>query len=223
VFDAVILSDLHLGSRIAQVAAIDAFLHSPAVWNARRLILAGDILDSTRAPLSPAEWGILSWLRYLSTRLELVWLAGNHDHDAEPVADLVGATWWTDGFDFQSARTRVLVTHGDSYDHWLHRHRLLTWLADGVYSLTQRVSPALAVWLKHRSKATLHIREAVRAGALIQADMEGADVVVCGHTHGAEYSERYVNSGCWTEPVCHWVSVERGEVRLREWPERKES
>lgn len=206
--DAVILSDLHLGSAACRVRALEDFLGAlPAT---RRLVLNGDVLESTGHRLTRRHWRVLSLLRRLSDEVELVWVAGNHDHDAEPVAHLVGAEF-VRRYEFESGGVRCLCVHGDEFDEFIAARPAVTWLADRLYRFAQRLSGAVAACLKRNSKTFLRCCDKVRAGALAAAPRHR---VFCGHTHRAESDGVYHNSGCWTEPTCHYLTVSGGDVSL---------
>src|SRR3954449_10869098 len=93
--DAVIVSDVHLGSANCQAAQLGELLGRIADGDlpTRRLILNGDVFDSIDFHrLNKSHWRVLSLLRKLSDRIETVWLAGNHDGSAEVISHLLGVT-----------------------------------------------------------------------------------------------------------------------------------
>lgn len=214
-FDAIILSDWHLGSDVCQVRRLEHFLkHLPPT---RKLVLNGDILDSTTSRLSKKHWHVLSLLRKLSTWTHLVWVAGNHDRDAEHVAHLVGAHFKPE-YIFASGSRTILCLHGDDFDDFITRRPVLTWAADLIYRKVQVVNPNWALRLKRGSKTFLHCRENLRKRAVEYAQKKRADIVVCGHTHTAEHADGvYANTGCWTEEDCAYAVVSGGEVLVRQY------
>src|SRR5215471_14460211 len=91
--DAVILSDLHLGSGNCQARRLRELLQriDDGELSTQRLILNGDVFDSIDfRRLRKDHWAVLSLLRKLSDRVEIIWLAGNHDGSAEIVSHLLG-------------------------------------------------------------------------------------------------------------------------------------
>jgi UDP-2,3-diacylglucosamine pyrophosphatase LpxH len=224
--DALIVSDLHLGSPSCQVRAIESFLENlPSL--PERLILGGDVLESTEYRLTRHHWRVLSCLRKLSDTLELIWVQGNHDCDAESIAHLIGARFRPE-YEFLSGDKRFLVIHGDRWDDFLTSHPWLTIFADWFYLRLQGVSRGMAARAKRRSKTFLRVASKVRDEARAYARKKGADVVICGHTHNAESSDgpaapaaglpRYFNSGSWTDHHCHYLTVMDGVTRLNEIP-----
>jgi UDP-2,3-diacylglucosamine pyrophosphatase LpxH len=223
--DAVILSDLHLGSDNCQARLLGAFLEriDEGRLSAARLILNGDVFDSIDfRRLKKHHWKVLSLLRKLSDRLEIVWLCGNHDGPAAIVSHLLGVVT-AEEYVLHSGGRRVLVLHGHVFDAFIDNHPLLTWLADGAYRLLQRLdrTDRFAKWAKHGSKTFLRCARAIQEKAMAYAGRRGCHVVCCGHTHAArevrEGGVQYFNSGCWTELPCTYLTVADGAVRLREF------
>ena len=218
--DAIMISDLHLGSSSCQVKAVAEFLETvPAT---KRLILNGDVLENTEYRLTKQHWRVLSRLRKLSDDLELVWVRGNHDFDAESVAHLIGAEFVPE-YVFESGSKQILCVHGDSWDRFLTDHPIITTVVDWFYLYMQRMSRRLATRAKRSSKTFLRCVERIRDEATEYAKARQADIVICGHTHQAEATPQfdpsipfYFNTGCWTDHHCHYLTVRDGEVRLEE-------
>lgn len=219
--DAVVISDLHLGSRACRADALAAFLGD--LPPTRRLVLNGDVVDGTFRPFSLAGWRVLTLLQELSWRADttVYWVAGNHDRDAADVARLAGATWMTTSLLFESGGRWVACEHGDRHDDFILRHPRTARAADWAYRRLQGVSTGLAAAAKRRAKAWTRNCDRVRAGAL--ALWPPPYLVLCGHTHRAEAGDHhaadghYWNSGCWTEPVAHYLTVLNGTVDLKEY------
>ena len=218
--DAVLVSDLHLGAESCQVLPLQEFIDS--LPPTRRLILNGDVLENTEFRLTKQHWRVLSQLRKLADQLELIWVRGNHDCDAESVAHLIGAHFVSE-FEFQSGGRDILCVHGDAWDRFLTDHPIITNIADWFYLRMQRWSRRLANRAKQSSKTFLRCVDRVRNEALEYAKAKRVDVVICGHTHLAEAplelsgeSCAYYNTGCWTDHFCHYLTVEDGFFRLEE-------
>ena len=91
--DAMVISDLHLGSDNCQAKAAAAFLQEILEGRhpTRRLIINGDVFDSIDfRRLKKTHWKVLSQIRHLSDKMEVIWIAGNHDGSAEIVSHLLG-------------------------------------------------------------------------------------------------------------------------------------
>jgi UDP-2,3-diacylglucosamine pyrophosphatase LpxH len=219
-YDAVLLSDLHLGAESCQVQPLQDFIES--LPPTARLILNGDVLENTEYRLTKQHWRVLSQLRKLADGLELVWVRGNHDYDAESVAHLIGANFVAE-YEFESAGRRVLCVHGDAWDRFLTDHPIITNIADWFYLRMQRWSRRLANRAKRSSKTFLRCVDLVRNEALAYGKAKRADIVICGHTHYAESPTvpgdsacAYYNTGCWTDHQCHFLTVQDGCLELLE-------
>lgn len=228
--DAVIISDIHLGSDNCQAKPLVDFLESinERRFRTRRLILNGDVFDSIDfRRLKKSHWKVLSEIRKLSDDIEVVWVAGNHDGSAEIVSHLVGVRV-VDEYIVESNGHKVLFLHGHQFDQFIERYPLTTWLADTAYRWLQKLDKShhFAKLAKRRSKVFLRSSEKIREGAVAHAWKQGCDIVCCGHTHMAvERVGRpvsYYNSGCWTEKPCSYLVLERGAVTLHSYEEKPE-
>jgi UDP-2,3-diacylglucosamine pyrophosphatase LpxH len=221
-FDAIILSDLHLGSDNCQARALCRLLEQIADHElpTARLILNGDLFQSIDfRRLKKSHWKVLSLLRKLSDRLDIIWICGNHDGSAEVVSHLLGVTV-EEEYTLHSGGHSILVLHGHIFDEFIDNHPILTFLADCVYCLLQRLdrSHSIAKRAKKGSKTFLRCARAVREKATAYARRKGCYAVCCGHTHAAQAERtgdvRYFNSGCWTELPCTYLTVAAGNVAL---------
>ena len=77
--DAIIISDIHLGSDVCQAEALDKFLKKIDKLQPQRIIVNGDLFDCLNFNKLPKHhWHILKDLRKLSKKTEVIWLNGNH-------------------------------------------------------------------------------------------------------------------------------------------------
>jgi UDP-2,3-diacylglucosamine pyrophosphatase LpxH len=230
--DAVVLSDLHLGSANCQARLLGEFLEGIEEERlaTRKLILNGDVFDSFDfRRLTKNHWKVLSLLRKLSDRIDIIWICGNHDGSAEVVSHLLGVTV-KDEHVLRSGGERILYLHGHQFDEFLDAHPILTWFGDVIYLLLQHVDRThyFAKLAKRGSKTFLRCAAKIQNGAVEHAGNKNCSVVCCGHTHHAVVNEsglvRYYNSGCWTELPCTYLAVVDGRVELRHFgPEAPEA
>jgi UDP-2,3-diacylglucosamine pyrophosphatase LpxH len=223
VFDALIISDLHLGSENCQARALIRFLDDlhDGRTAARRLILNGDVFDSIDfRRLKKHHWKVLSLIRKLSDAIDIVWITGNHDGPAEVVSHLLGVEV-RDELVLRTGDRYVLVHHGHRFDTFIDDHPVLTWLADSIYRVLQWMDPShrFARAAKHTSKTFLRCAAKIEARSVEYAKKLGCDAVCCGHTHlpAARETEgvAYYNGGSWTERPCHYLAVRAGQVEVR--------
>lgn len=219
--DAILLSDLHLGSELCQVEPVLHFLNNlpPTL----RLILVGDVLQSTEYRLKEKHWRVLSKLRQLGETMEVVWIKGNHDGDADHVAHLIGATF-TDEYVLESGGRQLLCIHGHQWDLFVSSHPWLTKLAEWSYLRIQRLTQRPAVWRTLNGSTGKRCVDKVRQEAIKYGARRGVDVVVCGHVHFPEAPvlpepglPEYYNCGSWTDLQCHFVTIKDGQIQLQEF------
>lgn len=224
-YDAIVLSDVHLGSPTCQAKALSHFLKRLADGSLRtsRLILNGDVFDSFDfRRLRKNHWKVLSLLRKLSDQVEIIWLSGNHDGSVEILSHLLGVTV-KDEYILETGRRRVLILHGHAFDDFLDAHPFLTWLSDVIYLMLQRLdrTHTFAKTAKKGSKIFLRCAHKIQQGALEYARRQGCDAVCCGHTHLPACREGapvdYFNSGCWTEAPGTYLTVADGHIDLHQF------
>jgi UDP-2,3-diacylglucosamine pyrophosphatase LpxH len=221
--DAVVVSDVHLGAGNCRPVALRRLLEEilEGRMRTRRLIFNGDLFDSIDfRRLKKHHWKVLSMIRHLSDKIEVVWIAGNHDGPAETLSNLLGVSF-VSRYILSSGSRRILALHGHQFDRFVQDHPVLTRVADCIYAVLQAMDSKhrIARLAKRRSKVFLRCELKVRDGAMAQARQSKCDTVLCAHTHhpvaDAEGPIRYYNSGCWTERPSHYLTVRDGAVELR--------
>jgi UDP-2,3-diacylglucosamine pyrophosphatase LpxH len=217
--DAVIISDLHLGSEAAQVWALRSFLEliKSGRLPTREIVLNGDVFDSHDfRRLKKQHWKVLTLLRSISDDVRITWINGNHDGPAEFISSLIGVRF-AEEYLLRSGGNRILVLHGHQFDTFIDNHPFVTWAADQVYRVLQQIDPTfrMARSVKRGSKTFLRCSEQIERGARKYAKDQNCDIVCCGHTHleaARPGDVSYFNSGCWTELPCTYLTVDGGQV-----------
>jgi len=224
-YDAVIVSDLHLGSSNCQARRIVEFLQRIASGSmpTQRLLLNGDVFDSIDfRRLAQTHWAVLSHLRKLADSIEVIWIAGNHDGSAEIISQLLGVTVREEVI-LESGEERFLILHGHVFDSFIQTYPLITALADRVYRFLQWLDQThhFAKMAKRGSKTFLRNTRKIAEGAVELARKRGCTAAICGHTHHAVLQNEgpiaYYNSGCWTELPCTYLTLSEGQVQLHEF------
>jgi len=221
--DTLIISDLHLGSKVARAKRVMAVLQRHMF---KRLILNGDVFDDLNfRRMNADDWKVLSCIRKLSNPkhgIEVVWVIGNHDGGvAEVLSHLLGIPVHEE-YVFNIAGKRHLAIHGHQFDRWISDRVVITAVATALYTILQILDPnyRFSRWIKRTSKRWLRMGDVV-ANAATNHGRNGhaADVVHCGHTHlptaQVVNGVLYVNSGCWTDTPSNFVRITHdGDVQL---------
>jgi UDP-2,3-diacylglucosamine pyrophosphatase LpxH len=225
--DALVISDIHLGSDNCQARQLVHFLEAihSGEMPTRQLILNGDVFDSIDfRRLKKQHWKILSFIRKLSDHVEIIWINGNHDGPSEIISHLLGVSV-VDEVVIESGEKRILLLHGHRFDEFIERYPITTKIADMLYRFLQWIDQShyIARQAKSRSKMFLRCVEKVQALSIEYARRWGCDVVCCGHTHHpiavTDGPVHYYNSGCWTEKPCNYLAIADGVVEVRSYYE----
>lgn len=217
--DAIIISDIHLGSDVCQADSLDKFLKKVEKLKPKKLIINGDLFDCLNFNKLPKNhWQILKDLRKLSKDIEIIWINGNHDGHYEYVSNILGIEF-SQEYTFESADKKIICLHGDKFDSFIQKYPLLTKIADLIYWAMQKIDTShnLAVYAKKNSKTFLRNIQKIKNDAINYAKDKGADIILCGHTHYPEITSVdkivYGNSGCWTDKNCSYLTIQEGILK----------
>jgi UDP-2,3-diacylglucosamine pyrophosphatase LpxH len=228
--DAVVISDLHLGAHNCLAGPLADFLEDilDGSLTTRRLVINGDAFDSMNfRRLRKSHWRVLHLIRRLATRIEVTWVAGNHDGPAPELSHLLGVSV-TDDCVLESGDRRILVCHGHVFDEFIDKYPVVSVMADWGYFFLQWVDSThrAARLAKRATKVYLRCQERIARGAAALARRRGCEAVICGHTHQAVSSVHdgitYYNSGCWTERPPGYLAISGGDVEVRRYRETHE-
>lgn len=214
-FDAVAISDLHLGSNCCLSKDLNSFLKS-LEGNTKKLILNGDIFHSLNFKrLKKDHWNVLDNIKKLSEKIEVIWITGNHERDVGILSTLLG-TKVEEKYILNSGSKKILFLHGHIFDNFIIDRPVLTWMADSIYWLLQKLDKkqSIARWAKKKSKQYLRCKDKIKKDALVYMEKDGCDLVCCGHSHYAEVDKNYYNSGCWTEVIGTYLTIDNGNINL---------
>lgn len=229
--DAIIISDIHLGSDNCQAMDLLVFLDQirMGIIQTSRIILNGDVFDSIDfRRLKKNHWKVLSAIRKLSGFIDITWIHCNHDGSVEFISQLLGVNFEKQ-YVFKSGGKKILALHGNIFDEFIENHPWLTKFADFFYCMLQKIdtSHTFAKFAKKGSKIFLRNAEKIEQGAVRLARKLGCNLVCCGHTHHAikisSNDVLYYNSGCWTETFPTYLAVLDGEIKIETYiPEKLE-
>jgi len=197
--DTLIVSDIHDGDkRCIHSAIAELMVH---VGPAKRLILAGDTLDSW----ATCEWDV-AWLKDIVNHLapqEVIVLRGNHD----PI-DLqirLGTSFTVmDSYDLSVADGRYKVIHGHQYDTLFVKHSTYVWLCYLLHTFFLNkfgwdLQKLLRFSVSKYSRSA-YFKKFVRSAInQMMQDFQNYRGVICGHTHypiRVEHAQfDYINCG----------------------------
>jgi UDP-2,3-diacylglucosamine pyrophosphatase LpxH len=204
---AIIVSDLHMGSRYFRSQAFENFLNS--LPDIDEFILNGDVLDRPHVKLTPFHQLNLERIEKLSLRCKVVWVRGNHDRGYMPAR--LGKVEFRRRYTFDH---RILITHGDDFDNVMPRSRVFMKAFRFMHDLRVRLGarPVHVAEYAKKWKALYRVlRNNIMRNAVNFAAENGYEAVTCGHTHFAEdivlNGIRYINTGAWTEFPAHYLYI----------------
>lgn len=217
---AIVVSDIHLGSDVCQCKKFVEFLTN---IQTETLIINGDLFDSWDfRKLRQDHWKILKKLRQLSDTIHMVWIAGNHDGPAELISHLIGIDFVSE-YSIVTNNKKILFLHGDIFDNFITKYPRLTKFADTIYRLIQKIDKYhsnqyyYSNWAKRSSKIYTRSSKQIAHRAIKYAHSLKYDAVICGHTHAVltilDREVQYVNSGCWTEIPCCYLTINDGKIK----------
>lgn len=214
-----IISDLHLGSRVSRAKEAVEFLKN---FEFKKLILLGDIFEDLNFNrLRGDDWKFLALITKFSKTRKVRWVAGNHDKDlAKIFAAFTGAKVCS-VYKWRYGRKKFLAIHGHQFDNFLTDNPLLSLIAPQIYNFIQLVDfsdKRVSRYIKRESKLWMRNSEKVKARAFLYARLRGIDYIFCGHTHKAMEERkgkiRYFNSGCWTEIPSTYITIDGKKIEL---------
>jgi len=239
----IFLSDLHLGTRGCQAAALLEFLK---VYDARQIYLAGDIVDGWRLRQT-WHWPqahndvVQKLLRKARKGARIVYIPGNHD---EFLRDYSGSNFG--GVEIREEAVHIcadgrkmLIMHGDKFDTVVRNARWVALLGDHAYDFAIWLNGHIArlrrmlglpywsfsQWSKDKVKSAVNFITAFEDAVVNDARKQGADIVLCGHIHKAVIRKvgdtTYVNSGDWVESCTAILEHDDGRLEVCHWHEQK--
>jgi UDP-2,3-diacylglucosamine pyrophosphatase LpxH len=219
-FHSILISDVHFGSPMCQARELHEFLGKLRV---KVLILNGDIFEDLKFyRLQHWHWEAFGQIRKVSDHCKVVWIRGNHDTvDTKFMSHLLGVKVKRH-YDWQVGNRRLYATHGDRWDVYIYKYRLLNELITGIYNFLRGFSSkamrSVTKYLKKKSKLLLRNHEAIFHNAVSFGKSLGVDAVFCGHTHvaalEAESGLLYGNSGTWESDLPHFIGINPDAVSL---------
>ena len=218
---AIVVSDLHIGSRFFLHRRFESFLSN--ISGDHELILNGDVINDPRARINAVHEGVLDLIREASYGLKVVWVKGNHDNGFVP-----------EGFErvqfcsMYHIGNRLLIAHGDDFDEIMPNSQALMRVFKFMHDVRVRLgaSPVHVANYAKRWRALYRVlRRNVMTNAVHCAKGNGYAAVTCGHTHYPEdmviNGVRYINTGAWTESPVYYLHINPDGMALKVFDERR--
>jgi UDP-2,3-diacylglucosamine pyrophosphatase LpxH len=237
----VFISDIHLGTRGCNAAALLDFLREVHTEN---LYLVGDVVDlwSLRKTFYwPQEHNnvLRTILGKAKHGTRVVYVPGNHDEDFREFAGTCFGNLeiLRDCVHTTARGERLLVLHGDEFDSVVKCSPWLAALGSHAYDFSIEMNRhfnrirryfgydywSLANYLKHKVKNAVSYISSFEQAVAHEVKRRGVDGVVCGHIHRAEISQLdgvlYCNDGDWVESCSALVEDRNGSLSIWNWTE----
>ncbi|MBD3238086.1 MAG: UDP-2,3-diacylglucosamine diphosphatase [Candidatus Moranbacteria bacterium] len=215
----IIVSDLHLGSKMSRSRALIKLLKS---YNFKKLILLGDIFDSLDfTDLTQQQWDFLTYLTKLSRQVKVRWVEGNHDQGLIKITSLLMGIKVYKKYTWEYQGKKYLAVHGHQFDRFIINNTVLSWIISFLYSIAQRLdmkNRRIVNYFKKNNHGWLRLSKKVASSAIFYGKLYRADYVFCGHTHQAMYKYdhkiHYYNAGCWTDIPSSYLIIDENGVCL---------
>jgi UDP-2,3-diacylglucosamine pyrophosphatase LpxH len=214
-YKAVIVSDLHLGTKDSKAKEFIEFLEQHPT---DLLILNGDIIDGW-ALNRGAKWkkqhtNTISKILKVSNKTKVIWIRGNHD---EFLAEFIGMHFGNIEIREDYIISNHFVFHGDVIDVFITKYKWLAKIGSVGYDFAlwlNRWYNRYRVWrglpyqsisqeIKAGVKAATSYINDFEIAAIKMASKHGCQGVICGHIHQPAdlmiNGARYLNSGDWVE------------------------
>jgi len=230
------ISDIHLGTKHAQV---DALLHFLRDVDCKYLYLVGDFMDGWQLE-SKWHWQdnynvlIQKLLRKSRKETRIIYITGNHDEFMEQFLGMKfgSVTIAREVIHTTANGKKYLVLHGHQFDGLTQFNRVLEKIGTRLYDWIldfnlyfNRVRRRLgfgywsvAAYLKSKAKSAVKYVTEYEETIVQMARKQNVCGVICGHIHRAEMKKigniEYLNCGDWVESCTALVEDFAGNIQL---------
>ena len=218
-YQAIIVSDLHLGIKDSKTDEFIEFIESHPT---ELLILNGDIIDGW-ALNRGSKWRkshtkVISKLLKISNKTRIIWIRGNHDEFIQEfMNNHIGSIEIREDYILNVNEKKYYCFHGDVIDVFITKYKWLSKIGSVGYDFALWLNRVYNTYRKWRKlpyiSISQKIKESVRVAtnyvndfevtALSMATKKGCNGVICGHIHQPAdrmiNGKRYLNSGDWVE------------------------
>lgn len=213
--NAIIVSDLHIGSRYFLFHKFKSFIES--IPSDYELILNGDLIDNPKNKLTLIHQRIFDLIVRLSYRQRVIWVQGNHEKGFIP--NEIGKIEIKPVYKISDS---LLIAHGHDFDQIMPMSKIFMKAFKLMHKLRILLGARpvhVADYAKRWKWFYKVLLSNVMKNAVIYAKENGYDAVACGHTHYPEdryfRGIRYINSGAWTEFPAYYIVVNDRNMILK--------
>ena len=244
-YRAIFISDVHLGTKRAQVSYLLDFLR---VTESDWLYIVGDLVDNW-ALEKAWFWDqlhndlIQKILRKARKGTKVIYIPGNHDDKFRDLKNLrMGrVAVLEDAMHLGANGKRYLVLHGDKYDGVVRYAPWLARLGDRAYEVSMMVNSivnrgrrlfhlpywSLSAYLKFKVKKAVEFISRFEDAVVREARQRGAQGVICGHIHTPDDRMiddiHYMNDGDWVESCTALIEHHDGRFEIIEWAKLRDA
>ncbi|MBA2126906.1 UDP-2,3-diacylglucosamine hydrolase [Hyphomicrobium methylovorum] len=238
-YRAVFISDVHLGMRSSQTAALLDFLKDV---ECEVLYLVGDIVDFWKVRRGP-HWPqshndvLQKLLRKARKGTRIIFIPGNHDDGLREYTGMHfgGVELHRDAIHESADGKKYLVLHGDEFDVVVRYARWLAFLGDRSYDAALALNVplnfarrifglghwSLSAFLKRKVKTAVSYIGEFEEALASEARRRGASGLICGHIHHANdrmiAGIHYLNCGDWVESCTAIAERFDGTFEIIDW------
>lgn len=235
-YKAVVLSDIHIGSRWSHVKEATEFLKN---ISCEKLIMNGDIIDGWHLVRNRKKWK-QSYNDFMTLMLDIqkrgtqiIYVRGNHDDFLDNVVPFQYENFSiVKDYIYESFGKRYYVFHGDIFDNVTSNIRWVSKLGDKAYSFLLQINRYYNDYRRRHGKEYFsiskimkdNVKKFVSKHSKFDYNIEkvakkhNCDGVIVGHIHQAERryinDVLYLNSGDWIESLSALVETESGGWKI---------
>lgn len=227
------ISDVHLGTRASNAAALLRFLRD---YDCDKLYVVGDLIDIwqlRRNRYWPQHHNdvIQKILRKARKGVPIVFIPGNHDEFVSTFCGAYGNISIQNHAIHKTADGRkILVIHGHELDTVVQNVKWLAFAGDVGYQFLLSLNPAinffrrrfglgywsLSAYAKKRVKDAVNFIGEFEKAVVRYAEKFSVDAVLCGHIHSMAIHQfghvTYYNCGDWVESCTAMVERHDGTI-----------
>lgn len=196
VVKSVFISDVHLGTKGCKAKRLLTFLDSIETEN---LYLVGDIIDGwalrRKHYWSKSQTEVIRKILKLSEKINVVYIAGNHDEFIRPFFKFdfqIGDIQILDSLDYDAIDgRRIFVSHGDYFDLTM---RIPTFIINGMARLWDFIPHS-----EQSNSFSDKLYGVLGTERIINKylKLKNYDCAITGHTHSPKIKQSYMNCGDW--------------------------